>query len=135
MHACLFSHQNTQFKCWLSIGLLHTMYLISDGCKHVILYVGSDYLSCIEWGNKWAWALTNSFQNLDSFTNLQEVFLISYFKVVVDFYSSIVTFLQFINKINHIKLYCAQLDMSRNRILPINDNWDWLKCKLKMQLP
>ena len=69
------------------------------------------------------------------FTNLQEVFSISYFGVVVDFYSSIVTFLQFIRKINHIKLYCAQLDMSRNRIRPFNGYRDWLKCKLKIQLP
>jgi hypothetical protein len=59
------------------------------------------------------WALTKLFQIMDIFTNLQEVFSISYFEVVVDSFSSIVTFLQFIRKNNHIKLYCAQLDMSK----------------------
>jgi len=101
----------------------------------IIVYVGSDYLSFIEWRNKRVWALTKSFEILDISTNLQELFLNSYFKVVLHFYSSIVTFLQFISNVNHIKLYCLLFDVSRNRICPFNGYKDWLNCFLKIQLP
>ena len=99
--------------------------------QSVILYVGSDYLSFIEWRNKWVWALTKSFQILDIFMNLQELFLNSYFKVVPHFHSFIVTFLQFICNVHHIKLYCVLLDVSRNRIRPFNGYKDWLNVSWK----
>jgi hypothetical protein len=85
--------------------------------QSVILYVGSDYLSFIEWRNKWMWALTKSFQILDIFMNLQELFLNSYFKVVPHFHSFIVTFLQFISNVHHIKSYPL------TSIVYVNNHW------------
>ena len=91
--------------------------------------------SFIEGRNKWVRALTNSFQILDMLMNLQELFLNSYFNVVLHFYSFIVAFLQFTSNVHHLKLYCVLLNVSRNRIRPVNGYKDWLNCLLKIQLP